>query len=181
MSLFIVSILIFVEILLVLVFTVFFGQMFISFLVKVPTINSKRIIVKKIVKLGLKPGTTFIDLGCNDAKLIGELSKIFPTIKFIGVEKNIFSVLLAKINNKIFYQNRIDLRSEDIFKTDLSRADYIYMYLYPEVVDNLKPHILRSAKKNAIIISNSFPLKDIKPTKTLLGGKSLETLYVYEL
>lgn len=166
-----------------LAFLVFiFGRLLVSdFIVGVPGVNSKGLVVGKIREIGLRSGSLFMDLGCNNGTLIGELARLFPEVRFVGLEKNPFSFWVAKLMNHLFYKNRLVLKNQDIFESDISQAHYLYVYLTQRVVDALTPYILENAAPGTLVICNIFPLKNVEATRIVPTPKASQKIWLYQL
>lgn len=145
----------------------------------VPFVKSKNVIIQRLKELDiLKPNTVFCDLGSGDGGFLYNLAKEFKNIEFVGYEKNELLYLFAKIFNRL---PNLKFYCEDFFKTDLSQFDYIYVFLFPFLLEKLEPKIKKEAKKEAFIISNSFTFPRLKPFKILESPQKLETIYIYKV
>ena len=131
----------------------------------------------------LKPGKTLIDLGCGDGNTLILAAKKFK-VKGIGVERSPYFYFYAKLkvylsgegkNIKIFYG---DFRQIEKF---LSQADFIYVYLLPNVLKKIENWLFTHIKDSAKIISMSFYFSEHQPfhfQKTInLGDKTKILLY----
>ncbi|MGB9847949.1 MAG: methyltransferase domain-containing protein [Minisyncoccia bacterium] len=145
----------------------------------VPFVKSKKIIVERLKELDiLKPNNSFCDLGSGDGGFIYDLAKKFPKVQFVGYENNQLLYLFAKIFNR---RSNLKFYCADIFKVNLSQFDYIYTFLFPELLLKLEPKIKKEAKKGSIVISNTFTFPTLKPIKIIESPKKLETIYIYKL
>lgn len=145
----------------------------------VPFVKSKNAIIEHLKELNiLKPKTVFCDLGSGDGGFLYNLAKEFKNIEFVGYEKNELLYLFAKIFNR---RPNLKFYCSDFFQIDLSQFDYIYVFLFPFLLEKLEPKIEKEAKKGAFIISNSFIFPRLKPVKILESPKKLETIYIYKV
>jgi len=124
-------------------------------------------------------GKTFYDLGSGDGWVLFYLAKKYPKIQFIGYELNpvlyIFARLFRRRPNLKFYR-------KNFFQVNLKDADYLYLYLYPELMEKLFPKLKNELKPGAVIFSNSFTFGDqINPEKVFSSDRPLETLYIYRV
>jgi len=76
----------------------------------------------------------------------------------------------------------VHIRRKNFWKTDLSDADVIFCYLFPDVMDDLAQKLSAELKPGASIISFNFPLPGFSPGKTLHPEGSLhnDPIYIYQ-
>jgi SAM-dependent methyltransferase len=143
-------------------------------------LSSQDKVIKKILKeIDFSQAKNFYDLGCGNGKVVSKIAKNFPSLECFGVEYNIVSYFLAKIRN-IFLKRKFICKKEDFFKTDLKKADIIFVYLFPGIMKNLEVKFARELKVGAIVIANSFPLPNKKPAKQICKKNSeLGVVYFY--
>lgn len=162
--------------------------MIFSLINKVPFICSPEKILEDISKeFDIRDGDVIYDLGCGNGNVLFYLAKKNTKAKYIGVENNPLPVIMAKIK-KFFVKkevgNAVSIINKDFNKINLSNADYIFTYLFPEIMDNLLPKFNKELKSGAKVISLSFEFSGKAPTKKVdlkrkkyqLGQK----IYVYE-
>lgn len=136
-----------------------------------------------IENLGLQSKSVLYDLGCGDGKILTKAVQKHPDIKAIGVERAILPYILARIKTRKY--NNIKIKREDIFKTDISSATDIFLYLYPEVINKLLSNIRRQCESGTKILSCDFEFNQIKPIKVVSLNKTNsgrgKKLFVYTL
>lgn len=134
-----------------------------------------------IVKtLDLKPDDVLYDLGCGDGKVLLKVVQAYPFIKAVGVEIAFFPFLLAKFKTRN-YPNVI-IKRENIFKTNISEATHIFLYLYPKVIDELIKNIRQQCHSGVKIVSCDFSIQGETPTKIVdINNNSIrgKKLFVY--
>jgi cyclopropane fatty-acyl-phospholipid synthase-like methyltransferase len=155
---------------------------------KVPFIPVSTNVLKDIENmLSLKEDSVLYDLGCGDGKVLFHMAKSQPNAKYIGIENNLFAVILARAKAWWFKKDRkvnIEILNEDFFKHDISNATHIFLYLYPQVMDELLSKFESELKPGTKLVSASFrfTLKqpeaeiDLNRSKYKLARK----LYVYQ-
>lgn len=123
--------------------------------------RSKRIL-EILENAHLKKGRLFIELGSGDGRVVREAVKQYQ-VKGIGIDINpllvFWSKLICRLNSNL-YKNNIVFRTENIFNTDLTKADYVYIFLMPKLIEELTPKLDKELKKGAIVISHGFPFKN---------------------
>lgn len=128
---------------------------------KVPFITTPNSILPYIHKaLDIKKESVVYDLGCGDGKVLFYSANIIPEAKYIGIENGVFPLLLARFNK---WKNRnkkgaksIEIIDKDFFEQDLSKATQVFMYLYPNILDDLLPKFDKELKKGTKVVSVSF-------------------------
>jgi len=135
-----------------------------------------------IKSLELKPDSILYDLGCGDARILLKAVQKHPDIKAVGVEIAYVPYLLAKFYTRNY--NNIQIKREDIFKTDISNATHIFNYFSP-AISRLNKNIETYCKSGTRIVTCDFEIKKIKPTQIIELNQSLsprgKKLFVYTI
>lgn len=149
-----------------------------SILKEAPFVPSSQKEIEKMIEIAdLKEKNLIVyDLGCGDGRLIIKIAKKY-NLKAIGIEKSFILFLLAKIKN-FFSHSGAKIINADIKDIDLSKADVIFCYLWPEQMKKLKKKFEKELKNGARIISLSFPINNWRPEKTLKVNS--KTIYLYK-
>lgn len=74
----------------------------------------------------------------------------------------------------------IHLYNKNLFKADLKKYDYIYLYLWSSQLALMENWIFSTIKKDTIIISNSFTFKDHKPFQTVKNRWGKDAIFLYK-
>lgn len=147
----------------------------------VPSVPTPMPVVYAMIDLAHLSGQeTIMDLGAGDARLLITAKKQFPTIKAIGCELNP-PVWLIGILRAIFNRAKIELHLRSMLREDLTRADVVFLYLFPELIGKLMQKFSRELKPGTIIISYMFRLKDREPVaiKNVRGYWGESSVYLY--
>lgn len=146
----------------------------------VPFVGSRTKVLGDLVReLKLDKGRVFYDLGAGDGKVIFYLAKENPEVKFIGYELNPALVLYAKAFRRL---PNVEYRRKNFFKVDLRDADYIFLFLFPELMEKILPKLKSELKSGSLIISNTFTFSNgPAPIKSFISQVPLESLYIYQL
>lgn len=151
-----------------------------SFISKIPFIPSKKDTIKKMIQLAnLKPSDKIADLGCGNMKILIVTEKRH-NLTGTGYEISPLPYLLGKLN-LLFYNSKNKLKFQNIFNTDLSKFNVIFIYLTPPILKKLEPKILDECKPGTKIISNTFSLPNLKPEKTIPKTKSSQKILLYQI
>ncbi len=112
------------------------------------------------------PNDNVIDLGSGDGRIVILAAKRFGA-HGLGVE--IVPDLVRKSKEfamRAGVAQRVEFREQDLFKTDLSGASVITMYLLPEVNLQLRPSLL-ALEAGTRIVSHDWNMGDWPPDRTL--------------
>jgi hypothetical protein len=82
-----------------------------------------------------------------------------------------------------FGQNKIKIRREDFWEADLSGADVVFCYLYPDVMKKLAAKLAVGLKPGTVVVSSNFSIPGFVPSKVLRLENSWhnDPIYVYRL
>ena len=132
--------------------------------------------VGRFLKLAqIKPGDKFYDLGCGDGKLV--FAAASAGAEAVGFEIALLPYLIALIRSFSVPNSKIKYR--DFWKTNLSDADIVYIFLTPKVNPKAKLKFEHELKKGARVIAYTWPIAGWVPAKTdLVAGQSPMYLYI---
>ncbi|HVJ25012.1 MAG TPA: methyltransferase domain-containing protein, partial [Burkholderiales bacterium] len=134
------------------------------------------------------PSDFLIDLGSGDGRIVLTAAKVFGARGF-GVE--IKDELVKKSNEAARNEGlaeRVKFMKQDLFKTDMSHATVITMYLLPDTVNLLKDKFLAELKPGTRIVSHDYPLTGWIPEKYVqmdledkvqISGVTTTLIYLY--
>ena len=129
-----------------------------------------------------------IDLGSGDGRIVLTAAKVFGARGF-GVE--IKEELVKRANeaaHKEGLADRVKFLKADLFKTDISQATVITMYLLPDTVNLLKDKFLTELRPGTRIVSHDYPLTGWIPEKYVqmdledkgqISGVTTTLIYLY--
>jgi len=129
-----------------------------------------------------------IDLGSGDGRIVLTAAKVFGARGF-GVE--IKDDLVRKSNETAQREglaDRVKFMKQDLFKTDMSQATVITMYLLPDTVNLLKDKFLNELRPGTRIVSHDYPLTGWIPEKYVqmdledkieISGVTTTLIYLY--
>ncbi len=130
---------------------------------EVPFVPSPQVVVDEMLRLAdVKKDDFVLDLGSGDGRILITAAAKFGA-RGVGVD----------LDENLIYQSdaaaqaagvaeRVQFIRQDLFKTDLSRATVITLYLLPGVNMRLRP-VLLSLKPGTRIVAHDFDLGDWKP------------------
>ena len=110
---------------------------------------------------------TVYDLGSGDGRIVIAAASKYGA-RGVGVDINPVRVKESKRNAiKSGVSQKVTFVEQDFFKTDLSQATVVMIYLDPETNLRLRPKLLRELKPGTRVVSNSFDMGDWKPDKVV--------------
>ncbi len=127
-----------------------------------PYIPTKKKIIDSILKeLNPKRGKIFYELGCGDGRVLR--AAVFKyKVKGYGIDVNPFLIWFAKFLTSRESLKNCTFAKQNIFGTNISKADYVYLFLMPDSLMKLVPKFKKELKKGAIIISHGFKIEEFK-------------------
>ena len=139
-----------------------------AFVEDVPFVTTPDNVTLEMLKLAnVGPKDYVIDLGSGDGRIVIVAAKRFGA-SGLGVEIVPDLVRQSRENaRRAGVAERAEFREEDLFKTDLSRATVVTLYLLPEVNLQLRPR-LQALKPGTRIVSHDWDMGDWKPDRTIV-------------
>ena len=154
-----------------------------------PYVPSPTSVVSDMLTLAqVGPSDFVIDLGSGDGRIVLTAAKVFGARGF-GVDIN--EKLVREANEsakKEGIADRVHFTTQDLFKTDISRATVLTMYLLPNTVNMLKDKLLSELKPGTRILSHDYPLSGWLPDtfrqfdledKVAITGVTTTLIYLY--
>ncbi len=154
-----------------------------------PYVPSPQSVVADMLRYAdVGPGDFLIDLGSGDGRIVLTAAKVFGARGF-GVE--IKEELVKRANEAAKIEGlaeRVKFMNADLFKTDISQATVITMYLLPDTVNLLKDKFLAELRPGTRIVSHDYPLTGWIPEKYVqmdledkvqISGVTTTLIYLY--
>lgn len=126
----------------------------------------------------MKAGQVLVDLGCGDGRILRQAHKCYQ-VRAIGYEVNLMAYVKARALSLCF--KNIEIRRRDFWSANLSDADVVVCYLYPDVMKKLSAKLKANLKPGAVIVSCNFMLPGFKPSRILrpAGALHSDPVYIY--
>ena len=120
----------------------------------------------------------FIDLGCGDGRVLRWARKRYG-VQATGYELNPFAFLKARL--LCFGRRGIRIRWQDFRQADLSKADVVFCYLFPDLLQEMAGLFMARLKPGAVLVSCNFVLPGYTPWKVIRPEGSLDSdpIYIY--
>lgn len=117
--------------------------------------SSKRAVDAMVALARITPGQTVFDVGSGDGRVLFAAAKQGAFAK--GVEINPYLVRFTRIKAFLSpYRGKITVLWGNLWTTDLSTADIVFVYLIPWRMEDLAQKLKKELKPGATIITNSF-------------------------
>jgi hypothetical protein len=154
-----------------------------------PYVPSPQSVVSDMLRYAeVGPSDFLIDLGSGDGRIVLTAAKVFGARGF-GVEiKEDLVRLSNETAQKEGVADRVRFMKQDLFKTDMSQATVITMYLLPDTVNLLKDKFLNELRPGTRIVSHDYPLTGWIPEKYVqmdledkvqISGVTTTLIYLY--
>ncbi|HEX5093108.1 MAG TPA: methyltransferase domain-containing protein [Burkholderiales bacterium] len=154
-----------------------------------PYVPSPQSVVSDMLKLaGVGPQDYVIDLGSGDGRIVRTAALIFGA-SGMGIE--IKDELVRQANadaEREGIADRVKFVNADLFKTDVSKATVLTLYLLPETVNLLRDKLLKELQPGTRVISHDYPLSGWIPEKYVqmdledkvkISGVTTTLIYLY--
>jgi SAM-dependent methyltransferase len=128
----------------------------------------------------MKEGQLIVDLGCGDGRVLRRARKQYG-VKAIGYEMNPLAYLKAQI--LCLGHKGIEVRHYDFWKVDLSDADVVFCYLFPDVMRKLSLKLRSELRPGTTVVSCNFAVPGFAPEQVLrpIGSLHNDPIYIYHV
>ena len=163
MNVIIYFLLLIVELFVLLGFSIYsVGLLFSSFKGAPYVPTSKNQLEKILENAHLKKKSHLVELGSGDGRLVRLAVKKYG-ITGVGLEIN---PLLVWWSNHLARRDgtskKVQFVRKNVFDYPLENADFLYVFLMPELIRKLVPKFKKELKKGAIIVSHGFKIVDLQ-------------------
>ncbi|OGC84700.1 hypothetical protein A3D09_04240 [Candidatus Collierbacteria bacterium RIFCSPHIGHO2_02_FULL_49_10] len=136
--------------------------------------------ISEIVSAKKSDGLLY-DLGSSRGHVVFSLLKRVPNLQTVGIDNSYLRVWSARLLS-FFYDGNPIFKKGDFFNTDISRADFVYLYVPRELLPTLALKLKKELKPGAQIITYRITFSDWKPEQVFLVDSKdpeKENVYVY--
>jgi hypothetical protein len=135
---------------------------------KLPYVPTPQVVVDEMLKLaGVTADDFVIDLGSGDGRIVITAARQFKA-KGLGVDIDGKLVTLSNRNAK---QEKVDDRVEfaerDMFKTDISKASVLTLYVLPDFMQKLRSKVLAELKPGTRVVAHDYPIDEWHPDRVV--------------
>jgi SAM-dependent methyltransferase len=144
-----------------------------QFVPDVPFVPTPQVVVDEMLRVAKVGQADFvIDLGSGDGRIAITAAKKFGA-RAMGVELDEHLIFQSEESaRQAAVEDRVKFLRQDLFKTDISPATVITMYLLPSVNRRLRPRLL-DLKPGTRIVAHDFDLEDWKPDQVTTIRKNV--------
>jgi SAM-dependent methyltransferase len=127
----------------------------------VPT--PEKVVIEMFRMAQVTPKDIVYDLGCGDGRIVITAAKVFGA-RGVGVDIDPVRIKESNQNARIAgVTDRVKFIKQDLFKTDISEATVVSLYLNSELNLRLRPKLFRELRPGTRIVSHEFDMDDWKP------------------
>ncbi len=131
----------------------------------VPYVPTTHVLVDEMLDLaGVTEKDLVIDLGCGDGRIVIAAAKRGARGIGIDIDQDRIDDSLKNAREAGVSDQVIFVRG-DLYKSDISRANVVTMYLLPSVNMKLRPKLLSDLEPGTRIVSHQFDLGEWSPDK----------------
>ena len=122
----------------------------------------------------------FLDLGSGLGGVVRKVAERVEGVEALGVETAPGPFLVSWLKSRL--SGHGEIRRQNLFLTDLSKADVVYAFLSPAPMPALYERARAMMKPGSLFVSNSFAVPDITPSEIWeLDDRRKTRLYLYEM
>jgi SAM-dependent methyltransferase len=128
--------------------------------------SSPEVITAMLGAAEVDPTDVVYDLGCGDGEIV--IAAALRGARGVGVDLDPERITNARANAaQARVSDRVTFIEQDLFKTNVSPATVVTLYLGPELNRRLRPKLLRELRPGTRIVSHDFSLGDWNPERTI--------------
>ena len=110
------------------------------------------------------PKDLVYDLGCGEGEIL--IAAARRGARGVGVDLDPERIKNARANaKKAGVADKLTFVEQDLFKTDISKATVVTLYLLPELNERLRPTLLKSLRPGTPVVSHDFAMGDWQPER----------------
>jgi hypothetical protein len=154
-----------------------------------PYVPTPNVVVERMLALaGVGPRDYVMDLGSGDGVIVLTAAQ---RLQAAGMGVDIDEELVRLSNEraqKLGIAERVRFEARDIFKTDVSKATVVTLYLLPEFMRQLRPKLYAELRPGTRVVSHDYHFEEWMhdstvtfdvPEKEFISGVPRATLYLW--
>jgi precorrin-6B methylase 2 len=131
-------------------------------------------VVRMLKLAGVREGDVVFDLGSGDGRIVLEAGRMNAGVRGRGIEMDEKLVAESTVRAKgAGLADRVQFIHQNAFDADLREATVITMWLWPEVMQMLRPKILEEARPGTRVVTRMWDLGTWPPDETARDGNTL--------
>jgi 16S rRNA G966 N2-methylase RsmD len=133
---------------------------------KLPYVPTPQIVVDEMLKLaGVAADDFVIDLGSGDGRIVIGAATQYNAAGF-GVDIDPKLVALSNKNAKAAgVSDRVQFFERDMFKTDISKASVLMLYVLPDFMARLRAKVLKELRPGARVVAHDYYMAEWHPDR----------------
>ncbi len=148
-----------------------------------PYVATDQGIVRRMLEVaGVSEDDVVYDLGSGDGRIPLTAATEYGA-RGVGIEIDPDLIAKSRARAKAAgVTDRVEFRQQDLFKTDVSDATVVALYLWPEINVKLRPKLLRQLDPGDRIVSHDFRMGDWEPDRVVDAGQDktgTATIYLW--
>jgi len=135
---------------------------------KLPYVPTPQVVVDEMLKLaGVTADDFVIDLGSGDGRIVITAAKRFKA-KGLGVDIDGKLVALSNRNARAEkVEDRVEFAERDMFKTEISKASVLTLYVLPDFMQKLRSKVLAELKPGTRVVAHDYPIDEWHPDRVV--------------
>jgi len=135
---------------------------------KLPYVPTPQVVVDEMLKLaGVTADDFVIDLGSGDGRIVITAAKRFKA-KGLGVDIDGKLVALSNRNARAEQvEDRVEFAERDMFKTEISKASVLTLYVLPDFMQKLRSKVLAELKPGTRVVAHDYPIDEWHPDRVV--------------
>ena len=127
--------------------------------------------------LDLKDNDVLADLGCGNAQVLLAAHRRRPQATCLGFEIGLWPLVEARIRWIMALRPRnVIVSRQDFFQADISKANKVFLYLFPKTLDRLLPKLESELPAGAVLVSVDYQFADKRPERVVDIGPGVRGL-----
>ncbi len=133
----------------------------------VPYVPTPKPVVEKMLDLAdVKSGDYVIDLGSGDGRIVIQSAR--RGADGHGIEIDPSKIREARANaQRAGVDDQVRFLEQDLFKSDISRASVVTLYLLPSINLKLRSILMEQLEPGSRVVSHRFDMKNWKPDRQI--------------
>lgn len=135
---------------------------------ELPYVPTPQVVVDEMLKLADVTADDFVvDLGSGDGRIVITAAKRFKA-KGLGVDIDGKLVALSNQTAKAEkVEDRVQFAERDMFKTDISKASVVTLYVLPDFMRKLRSKVLTELRPGARVVAHDYYLEEWYPDRVV--------------
>ena len=141
--------------------------------------TTKKRIEAFLDQVPMEKGGLLTDLGCGDGRVLRMAARRYG-VNAVGYELNPMAYIKARMYS--LFSRGVHIRFANFYEADISKADVVFCYLFPDVMQKISDKVKSELKPGAVFVSCNFPLPGLAAEKTIRPRGSLHSdpIYIYK-